>query len=645
MTTSDLYPSTSSDMSQTQESSVKPTTFADATFNTTETRYFTKDTTDQYQHQQQQQCHHQQQLVVPELPSMAYLPELILSSWLQSEYNQTQSPIIIQPIHHTLENATITYDTLVVEQQKELVKDVFFSPAMSSTNKSTIPLLSSTPSVTLSPSARTTLATPSNSVTPSSSPSSSIYASTPSSSSCSDDDTTTLCGSQTDGESLEDDFSPSDLLLEQDDASLFFCALDLELEQQQLSPSPSVSSPSPCSSSSSSLDASEASAMIPQHSSVLKRKRKNGGNGAPLLPLKRSPWLGVISPKSTPPMSPNEYRWDYFDASGEDSSTDDDTASTSNDYRTMKTDFQFISMQDADDDDDDDDHDDDDNDSSSFWENRRANMFDDREKTNSSKNKLTKLSKRKMSMKQSTSTTVIKKRKQNKKPKTTASTSTVIPPLESHDHLEKTDPRPTCHPTLYQKLTKTNVDWCRYCGTTEGVNWRPGPWGKRTLCNKHGCDYKGYGFACKLPRLNLTGYVHESLHDRDRPVLQFYCATCHQMESWDTNVLVRCEGCYKSYHQKCYHGDEQPLTDAFVAGDQPWYCEETCRENVACGRVVVEISRKRLPLMCAPTKNQIQASLCNSNNNNNNNTNSHRSISSSTDRATRNTGVGREANR
>ena len=74
--------------------------------------------------------------------------------------------------------------------------------------------------------------------------------------------------------------------------------------------------------------------------------------------------------------------------------------------------------------------------------------------------------------------------------------------------------------TLFQILTKANIDWCRYCGTTEGVNWRPGPWGKRTLCNKHGCDFKGYGFACKLPRLDLTGYTHETVDQRIRPVLQ-----------------------------------------------------------------------------------------------------------------------------
>lgn len=36
--------------------------------------------------------------------------------------------------------------------------------------------------------------------------------------------------------------------------------------------------------------------------------------------------------------------------------------------------------------------------------------------------------------------------------------------------------------TVFQQLTDASVEWCRYCGTTEGVNWRPGPWGKRTLC-------------------------------------------------------------------------------------------------------------------------------------------------------------------
>lgn len=38
------------------------------------------------------------------------------------------------------------------------------------------------------------------------------------------------------------------------------------------------------------------------------------------------------------------------------------------------------------------------------------------------------------------------------------------------------------HLTVFERLTQAGIDWCRYCGTTEGVNWRPGPWGKRTLC-------------------------------------------------------------------------------------------------------------------------------------------------------------------
>ncbi|KAI8070489.1 hypothetical protein BC940DRAFT_235849 [Gongronella butleri] len=188
-----------------------------------------------------------------------------------------------------------------------------------------------------------------------------------------------------------------------------------------------------------------------------------------------------------------------------------------------------------------------------------------------------------------------------------APAATPIAPSESYDHVEQVPPRATATPSIYQKLTKANMDWCRYCGTTEGVNWRPGPWGKRTLCNKHGCDYKGYGFACKLPRLDLTGYAHENLHDRDRPVLQFYCAGCHKSESWATNVLVRCEGCYRAYHQACYAGNAQPLDDAFVSGSEPWFCDASCRDNVKHKRIIVELSRKRLPLMCAPSKNHAAA--------------------------------------
>ncbi|KAG0749204.1 hypothetical protein G6F57_000323 [Rhizopus arrhizus] len=170
---------------------------------------------------------------------------------------------------------------------------------------------------------------------------------------------------------------------------------------------------------------------------------------------------------------------------------------------------------------------------------------------------------------------------------------------DPYQHIPKTKPRPTAQPTIYQKLTKANIDWCRYCGTTEGVNWRPGPWGKRTLCNKHGCDYKGYGFACKLPRLDLTQFTKESIDQRHRPVLQLYCSSCQRNESWQGNVLVRCEGCPKAYHQKCC---PQELTDAFVLSTEPWFCTESCSENSRRKRIIVDLPRKRLPLMSAPSK-------------------------------------------
>ncbi|CAG8462431.1 4794_t:CDS:2 [Funneliformis mosseae] len=173
--------------------------------------------------------------------------------------------------------------------------------------------------------------------------------------------------------------------------------------------------------------------------------------------------------------------------------------------------------------------------------------------------------------------------------------------MERH---EVTSPRPTLFPTIFQTLTRSGIDWCRYCGTTEGVNWRPGPWGKRTLCNKHGCDYKGYGFACKLPRLDLTGFVNESVEDRDRPVLQLFCTVCQKQESFVGNVLVRCEGCPKAFHQKC---SSSHITDETVSSSEQWFCEAGCSDNVRRKRIVVELPRKKLPLMSTP-KVQAQAS-------------------------------------
>ncbi|ORE22567.1 hypothetical protein BCV71DRAFT_171464, partial [Rhizopus microsporus] len=164
--------------------------------------------------------------------------------------------------------------------------------------------------------------------------------------------------------------------------------------------------------------------------------------------------------------------------------------------------------------------------------------------------------------------------------------------------------RSSSSPTLYETFTKQNIDWCRYCGTTEGINWRPGPWGKRTLCNKHGCDYKGYGFACKLPRLDLTEYLKEPLAKRTRPILQLYCSVCQKKESWQNNRLIFCDGCPKSFHQQCFHKE---ISNSVLESDESWYCTDACSENITRKRVVIELSRKRLPLMRTPKNALLQS--------------------------------------
>ncbi|KAJ2617203.1 hypothetical protein H4S08_000418 [Coemansia sp. RSA 1365] len=162
---------------------------------------------------------------------------------------------------------------------------------------------------------------------------------------------------------------------------------------------------------------------------------------------------------------------------------------------------------------------------------------------------------------------------------------------------EQAPVRESLRPTIFEALSHGGIDWCRYCGTTEGINWRPGPWGKRTLCNKHGCDYKGYGFASKMPRLNLKAFADEALDERIRPVLQTFCQICQQDCSEDSNVLVHCDGCHRAYHQSCH---PEGIHASDITLDSPWYCESTCRDNARRRRILVELPKCRLPYMCSP---------------------------------------------
>ncbi|ORZ25329.1 hypothetical protein BCR42DRAFT_399905 [Absidia repens] len=191
--------------------------------------------------------------------------------------------------------------------------------------------------------------------------------------------------------------------------------------------------------------------------------------------------------------------------------------------------------------------------------------------------------------------------------------------------------------TLFEQLSFDGINWCRYCGTTEGVNWRPGPWGKRTLCNKHGCDFKGYGLASRLPRLDLSSYRHELIEDRHRPVIQEFCSICqergghqHQLkhsqrrnpqsqskrsisttEKGDddddndhdsSEELVACDGgCSRAFHRHCFVTDKEDGNGSAAWVDQLdksslWFCSPSCSENRRKKRVVVDLPRKQ-PLM------------------------------------------------
>ncbi len=90
--------------------------------------------------------------------------------------------------------------------------------------------------------------------------------------------------------------------------------------------------------------------------------------------------------------------------------------------------------------------------------------------------------------------------------------------------------------------------------------------------SKHGCDYKGYGLASRLPRLDLSAFLKESLQDRKRPIVQQFCVICQSSEESRDNLLVPCDGgCSRAYHQHCCR--------TLVNSGDDWYCSSDCIEN------------------------------------------------------------------
>ncbi|CAO3621232.1 unnamed protein product [Mucor fragilis] len=469
----------------------------------------------------------------------------------------------VQPIHHTLENATITYDTIYHNLQKELVKDVFFSPAMNTDADVR----------EMSP-----------------------FGSFSSSLSASSGDNDSISSVATPPFSPYEQ-SPSEFLLEQQQQPdiLFDFGLDLATtcatsnqtttsSYQEIKmaaagkPSLSLSAFGRNFSNNQNLPTPPATSSNDTDYNFQQQKNKRRCSDSELEERKkkkqRQTFLGqtTSAPHGSPCNEKVQKDETLFeqDASVEYSRFDGNVNSTS----TAETDFQQFP-----------DFNDDDSLSVISWEEEQE---------------LIKEIQVMPAIKSVTKQTTTKKTKKATNKKSSKSSKPTAEDILSVNgsFLPAVPPRSTAQPTIYQKLTKANVDWCRYCGTTEGVNWRPGPWGKRTLCNKHGCDYKGYGFACKLPRLDLTAFANESIDERDRPILQDYCSTCQRKDSWKGNVLVRCDGCPKAFHQNCCVNTI--LNDTFVDSNEAYFCDNSCYENASRKKIVVELPRKRLPLMSCP---------------------------------------------
>lgn len=157
------------------------------------------------------------------------------------------------------------------------------------------------------------------------------------------------------------------------------------------------------------------------------------------------------------------------------------------------------------------------------------------------------------------------------------------PPLRSDEH-------------IYAALSEAGMHWCRYCGVAGHVNsfWKLGPWGERTLCHKHGCEFLGCGFArATTTRLDLTAFHNEGRETRTRPVIQDYCAGCWEHEDAVTGPFLRCHGCPQAFHEACLR---QP---GHVHDDTHWYCSSTCPSHFATRKVHLQLpSKARPPFVC-----------------------------------------------
>ena len=129
--------------------------------------------------------------------------------------------------------------------------------------------------------------------------------------------------------------------------------------------------------------------------------------------------------------------------------------------------------------------------------------------------------------------------------------------------------------SIYEKFSEKGIDWCRYCGVAgeTGTFWKLGPWGDRSLCHKHGCEFFGCGFArVTRTRLDLTEFYGEKRIERKRPIVSEFCSICWNRFDETTEVEVfSCHGCPISFHKSCRSTETH--------NQKHFYCSENCKDN------------------------------------------------------------------
>ncbi len=143
---------------------------------------------------------------------------------------------------------------------------------------------------------------------------------------------------------------------------------------------------------------------------------------------------------------------------------------------------------------------------------------------------------------------------------------------------------------IYEQLDENGIDWCRYCGAAgdTGTFWKLGPWGDRTLCHKHGCEFFGCGFARATSyRLDLTAFYRETRASRLRPVIQDFCCGCwERIETSIEEGYQQCHGCPLSFHASCLK------TEGHVDDAGNWFCTPVCQSNFSAFLVKPQFAGK-----------------------------------------------------